>query len=911
MRMRTDTSDLRVVGAACFASGACVIQREQCLAARLVAFAISFSVAFIAAATETRGVDRASPDGLWQSVDGVAADARNAQPRIEPDVFRLVALDRSELAFRLEGVPVHGSAASLRKKMVLTIPMPDGSFERFEITESPVMAPELAAKFPNIKTYLGQGLDDATASVRFDWTPHGFHAQILSAGGATYVDPYFDGDTSLYAVYHKRDYRRPVNARSCSLVPGAAILPQGGVARATAAGETLRTYRLACAATGEYTQFHGGTVEAGMAAIVMTINRVNGIYEREVGVRMVLVANNDTLVFTDPNTDPYSNSNGFAMLDQNQAAITSRIGSANYDIGHVFSTGGGGVAGLGVVCWDDGKDWGVTGQPEPIGDHFDVYYVSHEMGHQFGANHTFNGVNDSCSGNRHGSTAYEPGSGSTIMAYAGICGPDDLQPHTDPYFHFASFDEIQSYTTFGFGSTCPVTSDTGNAAPIIGAGPDRTIPRATPFALTATGSDPDGDVLTYGWEEADLGPPAALTAPDNGSIPLFRSFDPMLSSMRVFPMLEMLLADEPSDVEKLPQLARTMNFRVTARDNRTGGGALGTDVVRLTVDANAGPFRVTGPTLGIVPGQNQTVSWDVAGTDGLAINTSEVNIHLSLDGGNTYPFLLAEGTPNDGAETVLMPDVSTASARIKIEAVGNVFFAVSPADIAAGPCMQAEPAIVDSLQTKNRYLSIAAGTPGTAVAVRVTLVDLPPPFDLFNGDTLWVGPPRDISQHGASIDPIKNFTNFKAASLQCSPYFAEFSAFGTIEVLHEVIVPNALYDVQVVMETCDIGNEGSFSPPTEIMTARWGDTIGNCNSSTIPCTPPDGAVNITDVLAILSTFSSAPNALAKARADLEPACPDLLINIADAIFGLTGFAGLPYQFAPGFQDPCDSPCSMP
>ena len=302
----------------------------------------------------------------------------------------------------------------------------------------------------------------------------------------------------------------------------------------------------------------------------------------------------------------------------------------------------------------------------------------------------------------------------------------------------------------------------------------------------------------------------------------------------------------------------------------------------------------------------------MAGTDTPPISTAAVDLYLSVDGGSTFSFLLAQGTPNDGAETVLMPDVITGSARIKIEAVGNVFFAVSSSDISAGSCTQAEPVIVDSLQTKNRYLSIAAGTPGTVVAVRVTLADLPPPFDIFNGDILWVGPPRDISQHGSSINPITGFTNFKAASLQCIPHFADFSTFGTIEVFHEVIVPNARYNVQVVMETCDMGNEGSFSAVTEFTTARWGDTIGVCSSS--PCTPrtpPDGAVNVADVLAILSTFSSASNALAKARADLEPACPDLRINIADAVFALTGFAGLSYRFEPGFVNPCDSPCGLP
>lgn len=878
---------------------------------RRVTLALSIGLALSVVATKSRAATPASVDGLWESVEGLVAGAGNAQPRIEPDAFRLVALDQDVLAERLDATPLESSSAALHINSVITIPTPDGGFARFRIEESPVMAPELAAKFPGIKTYIGQGLDDLTASVRLDWTPSGFHAQILSAEGATYVDPYLDGDTRFYAVYFKRDYRRALNARSCSLVEGMPNQRQGAVAGGGSAGGTLRTYRLALAATGEYTQFHGGTVAAGLAGIVTTLNRVNGVYEREVAVRMVLVGNNDTLIFTNPDSDPYTNSNGFAMLTQNQATITSLIGSANYDIGHVFSTGGGGVAGLSVVCWDDGKAWGVTGQPSPIADPFDIDFVAHEMGHQFGGNHTFNGVNNSCNGNRNASTAYELGSGSTIMAYAGICGPDDLQPHSDPFFHFASFDEIRSFTTAGFGNTCPATVFTGNSAPTVNAGPDFTIPHSTPFALTATGSDPDNDELTYGWEEADRGPAAPLSAPDNGSIPLFRSFDPTLSPTRVFPRIQNILDDMSSDDEKLPQLGRAMDFRVTARDNRAGGGGVGTDQMRLTVDGNAGPFRITAPTLGIVPDAMQTVSWDVAGTSDIPISTFEVDIFLSIDGGNTFPFTLALGTPNDGSESVLMPDVVTASARIKVEAVGNVFFAINDRNLGSGSCVQAATPVVESLQTKNRFLSFAAGSPGTFVAVRVTLVDLPPPFDLFNGDTMWVGPPRDVSQNGASVDPIPGFNNLKAASLQCTPHFTDFFSLGTIDVFHEVIVPNGIFELQVVTETCDIGNEGSFSGAAQVTTSRLGDTIGNCSSNSVPCTPPDGSANINDVLAVLGAFTSVPNTITKPRADLEPSCPDLLINIADALLALTGFAGLNYPFNPSFTDPCDSPCGFP
>lgn len=613
----------------------------------------------------------------WNIVQELSFTVKG-EVRIIPEKFQTVKTNFNNLKSFLSSAPFESPDMNLKTQMIIELPNPDGNLSKFYVYEYSMMEPGLARQFPEIKTYTIKGIDDPYATGKLDYTMHGFHAMVLSPNGDFYIDPYSTKETEIYISYYKRDLKNkiPFDCETPAVEIRKNIITENDVT-----GEQLRNYLLACAATGEYTAYHGGTVALGQAAIVTAINRVNGVYERDMSVRMTLVANNTSIVYTNSATDPYTNNNGVTMLGQNQSNLDAVIGNANYHIGHVFSTGGGGVAGLGVVCLAGNKARGVTGSPAPIGDPFYIDYVAHEMGHQYGGNHSFNGVIGSCSGgNRNASTAWEPGSASTIMGYAGICGADDLQPNSDAYFHSGNMSEIISYTQSGNGNSCPTTTNTGNTPPSVTVPSGGfTIPISTPFQLTGSATDLNNPgTLTYCWEEFDLGPAGSPNSP-SGNAPIFRSFSPVTSPTRIFPKLSDVLNNTQTFGEILPTYTRSLSFRLTVRDNNAGAGGSSYGLVSFSVNSGAGPFTVTSPNTNVnwnssIP---QTVTWNVANTTASPVSCANVKILLSTDGGNTFPTTLLASTPNDGSQSVTLPGVNTTTARIRIEAVGNIFFDLS------------------------------------------------------------------------------------------------------------------------------------------------------------------------------------------------------------------------------------------
>jgi len=593
----------------------------------------------------------------------------------------------------------------------LELPMPYGGSKRFRLSPSEVMAPELAARYPRIQTFAGHGIDDPLDRIRFELLPQGVGAMLFGVDGVVVLQP--QGKSGSYVVFQRETVAERSNLvcnvtriepAARSLLPHPLQHPAASPRKVV--GGQLRRYRTAIATTGEYSSFHGGTKELVQAEIARAVNRVNQVFENEVGVTLQLVGNNDTVIFLDANTDPYTNDDGGAMLDQNQTTLDNLIGTANYDLGHVFSTGGGGVAATNP-CSPESKAQGVTGLDTPTNDPFWIDYVAHEIGHQFGGNHTFNDNSQGgCAGdNRNQDTAFEPGSGSTIIAYAGICGTlgnQNLQNNSDPYFHVATLGEMHAETQNadgGRGGSCGTLVAAANTPPTItqtlpaspgGGAPGAVIPARTPFFLTATATDPDGDALTYAWEQLDAGA-ASPPVEDDGTRAIIRSYLPSSSPTRVVPRLQDLLGGTTTFGELLPTTTRILTFRVTVRDNRNGarwsGEAGQAADVRLQVQDTGAPFRITSQPAAttVTVGNAVTVTWDVSGTADAPISCAQVAIGWSVDGGNSFATNTEATFPNNGSASVTVPNLaSNNQTRIRVRCASSPFFAVNAANLEVG-----------------------------------------------------------------------------------------------------------------------------------------------------------------------------------------------------------------------------------
>lgn len=629
----------------------------------------------------------------------------NGVRQIIPQKYQTFRLNGTTLKDKLWAAPDEKTMSAGASSCIIYLPVASGQLQAFRVSEASIMEPGLAQAYPQFKTFSVKGIDDPYANGKLDWTEFGFHGMIRSIKGDIFIDPYCNGNLSDYISYYTSDFIKAPSDR----LPEAGLLgePQninsnndGPVKHkdnsntiqktlsAPCMGAKLRTYRLAVACTGEYAVAATGsatpTVPQTLSKIITSVNRVDGVYETEVAVRMVLVASETVIVYTNASTDPFTgNNNANTLINESQTVINSNITSANYDIGHTFSTGGGGLAYLGCVCVSSNKARGITGSPSPVGDPYDIDYVAHEMGHEFGGNHTFNSIQGSCGGgNRNAGTAVEPGSGITIMAYAGICGGDDLASHSIAYFHGISYDEIVNYTNSGSGNSCPVTTTTGNNPPIVTGSITYTVPKSTPFTLTGSATDPDGDTLTYQWEETDLGPGGGGTW-NSGNKPYFESYAPTNVTWRSFPKVAVILTGLMTSTkgEYLPSTPQTLNFRFTARDNKMGGGGVCSASSQVVIDSS-GPLAITYPNVTGISwpsGSTQTITWNVNNTNLPPVSCTNVNVLLSYDNGTTFTTTLMSGTANNGSLTITVPTVTTtmSTCRIRVESVGNIFFDIN------------------------------------------------------------------------------------------------------------------------------------------------------------------------------------------------------------------------------------------
>ena len=632
---------------------------------------------------------------FWSKIDEAKIGISKLERKIQPKKYETFELDLERIKNGLKLVKSNKSGEKESSALIL-FPDERGDMINYKVTEASVMHPELAKKFPNNRSFIGFSVVDPTIKIRFSLNEIGLSAVIIDPkNGFTLIES-MDAEHKYYRVFSKTALE-DLNYLPCftesSPVPKKSLKSTLNQSDAS----YLKIYRFALSVTGEYAQFHlkeqnaTGENEAVKKSVVMAtltaaVTKINAVLERDLAISLQLVANNDALIFLDPDQDPYDNDIFYPdpMLVQNQATLDRIISPANYDLGHLFSTTGG-VAKLRSICVDGLKAQGVSGSFEPAGNTFYFDVVGHEIGHQLGANHTFNGNERICGdqGQRVDQTAVEPGSGSTIMSYGGYCGSQNVQSNSDQYFHAVSLQEINAFIgEDGVGNCANRKSFIENKnSPTAFAGTDLILPVGTPFKLTGEANDDDGDQISYCWEQIDAGVTAVPPSSSAKTGALYRSKKPVIDPVRYFPDLKSLNSGQVSSKwEITPQVAREVNFRLTVRDNNPEGGRVASDDVKLTFTNSAGPFKVVSQNKDgeiWVPGTQQIVEWDVAGTNSNGVDVSRVNILLSTDGGLSYPTILASNVANSGTYMVAVPQLQVPHCLVMVEAIGNVFFAVN------------------------------------------------------------------------------------------------------------------------------------------------------------------------------------------------------------------------------------------
>jgi hypothetical protein len=626
----------------------------------------------------------AQTKSYWKKSNEPVQERIVSSARIQAGAYQVFDLDLKALKDELTKAPDREKERG-HSNLIIAFPNAAGALERFRVMEASVMDPVLAIKYPDIKSYAGQGVDDPTATIRFSVSEQlGLHGMVLSSERKSFfIDPYTIGHRS-YSVYSREGLSSHEETFRCLTEQFARPASTTDMSAARTNDKKLRKYRLALSCTAEYGNiFAGSGTDAQkksniLAQMNITMTRVNGVYEHDLAITMQLVPNNDLIIYFGSTTaDPWSGEYNTKTQQTNDAII----GNANYDIGHNFNTSGGGNAGcIACVCVTGSKGSGYTGRSDPTGDAFDIDYVAHEMGHQFGGYHVQS--NASCiSGS--GTTEVEPGSGSSIMGYAGICAAD-VQSNSDAYFNYVNIRDISANVQTGASAGCAQVINITNNPPTANAGLDYTIPKSTAFVLKGQGSDPDGDALTYTWEQNDPENPNTTSnaAPTSTKTvgPMFRSRQGTASPNRYFPQISDVVANNLTPTwEVIPSVARTLNFALTVRDNKAGGGQTSDDLMKVTVNGTAGPFIVSAPNTAVswAVGSSQNVTWNVASTNMTPVSCANVNILLSTDGGFTYPVTILSNTPNDGSQAITVPNNAATTCRIKVEAADNIFYDIS------------------------------------------------------------------------------------------------------------------------------------------------------------------------------------------------------------------------------------------